>query len=62
MIVKNEAGREIEIEITGWRDSIEISSAIYTDSAESITEEDLDYVDTQYADDIWLHAEEWNTL
>jgi len=57
MIVKDEAGREIEIEIYGkYEDDINIDSAIYLDTGEYVPDSVVNYILDAYAGDIY---EEW---
>jgi hypothetical protein len=52
MIVKNESGREIMIEVYGTTEDIEIDEAYYLDDEEDITEEDLDYIKDVFATEL----------
>lgn len=53
MIVKDEQGRELEIEIGGESDDVQITTAYYLDSDEEVSHETLDFIMQTYADDMF---------
>lgn len=45
-------GREVEIEVSGYNDEIEINAATYTDTGEDLTDDEVDELMNIYACDI----------
>ncbi len=55
IIVKNEAGREIEISVYGDHDDdIQISEANYVDDLEAdVSEADIEYIESHYSNELY---------
>lgn len=57
MKVKDKDGREIQISVSGrYEDDIQIDEAYYVDSEEEVLDDVIDYIQSQYADEIY---QEW---
>ena len=48
--------RQVELELTGWGDNgdgIEIASAVYTDTGEDVSDDDVNTIFDHWADEIY---------